>query len=63
MDKNIKKLSKNNAGSAIECIRKGIDFNMKISNQEFIMFVGGILSKIKDGQQFFYIRERGWVGI
>jgi hypothetical protein len=61
--KKVKQLKPKNCKTAIKCIQKGIDFNLQVSPNRFIMFVGGILSKIEDGQQFVYIRERGWVGI
>ena len=59
----MKQLTNKTSGNAIECIRKGIDFNLRVNDHEFIMFVGGILSKLVNGQQFVFIRERGWVGI
>lgn len=63
MEKKIKQLTKKNQGLAIDMIRKGIDFNLRLSDKEIIMFVGGILSKLIDGEQYIFIRERGWVGI
>jgi len=59
----IKQLTNKTSGNAIKCIREGIDFNLRVSDKEYIMFVGGILSKLIDGKQFVFIKERGWVGI
>ena len=59
----IKQLTNENSGNAIKCIREGIDFNLRVNDKEYIMFVGGILSKLVNGQQFVFIKERGWVGI
>ena len=44
-------------------VQKGIDCNWQVSEKKFIMYVGGILSKLENTTQFFYLRGRGWVGI
>lgn len=59
----VKKLNLKNCKTAIRCIRDGVDFNLDLGRNKFIMFVGGILSKLEEGQQFVFIKERGWVGI
>ncbi len=59
----IKQLTSKTSGNAIKCIREGIDFNLRVNDKECIMFVGGILSKLVNDQQFVFIKERGWVGI
>jgi hypothetical protein len=44
---------------ALDCIKEGINFNMKTKNG-FIYMVGGILSKLEGENHFIYIKDK-WV--
>lgn len=57
------RLTKKSGNKALICIEKGIDFNLDMGHGVFIMFIGGVLSKLVGEQHFVFIRERGWVGI
>jgi len=59
----IQNLNKKQGATALKYIKAGIDFNLDMGNKTFIMYVGDILSKLINDQQFFYINGRGWVGI
>lgn len=56
----MRKINIKRASEASEYIRKGIDFNLNLGNNKFIMFVGGILSKLENGRQYFAINGK-WI--
>jgi hypothetical protein len=61
--KNMEKVRHTKNGRVfLNCVSAGIHCNWQRGENDFLMFTG-ILSKLKDGVQYVYIRERGWVAI
>jgi hypothetical protein len=50
-----------NSKNVLKCVREGTNFNFK-TPRGFIYMVGGILSKLEDGNQYICINKK-WVKV